>query len=76
MFFGLGRRGSKFGRFLDKHGIKQKDLAQHSGISKSTISRLVQGDSFHPSMKNGKRIIKTLRDVFKKDVDYDDFWSV
>lgn len=72
--FGLGKSG-KFSKFLRRHQISQKELAEKSGVSKSTISRLAQGDGFTPNMKTGNKIIKTLRSAFKKDVDYDDFWA-
>jgi putative transcriptional regulator len=75
-WFNLGKTSrSKIARFLDKKNITQQELAKKSGVSKSTISRICQGDNFSPTMKNAQKIIKAL----KKDghnVDYDDFWSM
>jgi putative transcriptional regulator len=74
--FGLGKPRSKFGKFLDKHGIKQQDLVRESKVNKGTISRLCQGDSFQPSMKNASKLVKALKKLSNKSVDYDDFWSM
>ncbi|EKS8367458.1 helix-turn-helix domain-containing protein [Bacillus thuringiensis] len=74
-WFRLGKhRRSKLARFLDKNQITQQLLAEKSGVSKSTISRICQGDAFAPTMKNAQKIIKALRDLTNKDVHYDDFW--
>lgn len=74
-WFALGKRNrSKFARFLDENGISQQDVANKSGVSKSTISRLCQADTFSPTMKTAAKIVKALRQLTKKDVHYDDFW--
>lgn len=74
--FGLGKPRSKFGKFLDNNGIQQQDLVRESKVNKTTISRLCQGDAFTPSAKNANKIIKTLRNLTGKNVEYDDFWSI
>ena len=73
--FGLGKKRSRFGMFIDQNSISQQDLAERSGVSRSTISRLCHPAGYVPSMKNGVRIIKTLKEAGYK-VDYDDFWSI
>lgn len=74
LIFGKGRR-SKLARFLEEHDIKQQELAEKSGVSKSTISRVCQGDEFSPTMKNAQKIINALRKLTRKDnIHYDDFW--
>lgn len=73
--FGLGKKRSKFGKFLDKHSILQEEIAKESGVSKSTISRLCDPAEHEPTIKVARKIIKSL----KKEgfnVDYDDFWSM
>lgn len=74
--FGLGKPRSKFGRFLDQHDISQQELVEESKVNKTTISRLCQGDAFSPSMKNAQKIIKALRKMTNKDIDYDDFFTM
>jgi len=72
--FGLGKKRSKFGKFLDKNGITQEELSKVSKVNRNSISRVASSDDKDPSFKNAKKIIKALRkEGF--DVDYDDFWA-
>lgn len=73
--FGIGKKRSKFGKFLDRNSITQQDISKHSGVNRNSISRLTQSDDNRPSMKNAQKIIKALKKVGYK-VDYDDFWSM
>lgn len=76
-WFALGKKRSKFGKFLDRHGITQQEVAKKSGVSRGTISRLCQPENEDgPTMKNARKIIKALRELTGKNVDYDDFWSM
>lgn len=71
----LGKRRSKFGRFLDKHDLTQQDVVKKSGVSRGTISRLCQTENEDgPTMKNAQKVIKALRELTGKNVDFDDFW--
>ncbi|PEE20059.1 transcriptional regulator, partial [Bacillus toyonensis] len=38
--FGLGKKRTPFGEYLDRRGIKQQWLVQRTGLSKSLISDL------------------------------------
>jgi putative transcriptional regulator len=73
--FGLGKKRSKFGRFLDKNAIIQQELSKESGVNRNSISRLTKSDDNKPSMKNASKIIKTLKKT-GFNVDYDDFWCM
>lgn len=75
-WFSLGKKRSKFGKFLDDHGLTQQEVVNKSGVSRGTISRICQADNMAPTMKNAAKIIKALRELTKQDVDYDDFWSM
>lgn len=73
----LGKKRSRFGKFLDQNELTQQELVKKSGVSKGTVSRLCQPEHRDgPTMKNAKKLIKALRDLTGKDVDYDDFWSM
>jgi len=72
--FGLGKKRSKFGKFLDKNGITQQELAKESGVNRNSISRVANDDDQELSFKNAKKVIKTLRKE-GYSVDYDDFWG-
>ncbi|MBO1005771.1 helix-turn-helix domain-containing protein [Pseudogracilibacillus auburnensis] len=73
--FGLGKKRSKFGKFMDRHGIIQEELSKASGVNRNSISRAAKEDDQQPSMKNASKIIKALKRS-GYDVDYDDFWSM
>lgn len=74
-WFGLGKKRSKLGKWLDRHGISQSEFAKQTGVSRPTVTRLCSDDDHQPNMKTAKKIIKGLRE-FDKNVDYDDFWSM
>lgn len=74
--FGLGKKRSRLGKFLDKNGLSQQDVVEKSGVSRGTVSRLCQNDAFQPNMKSASKIIKALKKLTNKNVDYDDFWSM
>ncbi|MEC1744093.1 helix-turn-helix domain-containing protein [Schinkia azotoformans] len=73
--FGLGKKRSKFGKFLDRNGISQQELSRESGVNRNSISRIASDQDKSPSMKNANKIIKTLKEAGFK-VDNDDFWSM
>ncbi len=73
--FGLGKRRSKFGKFLDRYGITQQELSEASGVNRNSISRVAQSDDNQPSMKNAAKIVKALKKA-GYEVHYDDFWSM
>ncbi|PEJ85533.1 helix-turn-helix domain-containing protein [Bacillus toyonensis] len=59
---------SKLGKFIDKHDLKQVDIAKASGLRESTVSRLANIDSVSPSMKNVNKIVNALRKLSGKNV--------
>lgn len=73
--FGIGKKRSTFGKFLDRNSITQEELSKRSGVNRNSISRLTKSNENRPSMKNGQKIIKALKKV-GYNVDYDDFWSM
>ncbi|MDQ0201764.1 helix-turn-helix transcriptional regulator [Neobacillus ginsengisoli] len=76
-WFNLGKRHrSKLAKFLEENEINQQDLANESGVSKSTVSRICQGDEFAPNMRNATKIINALRKLTQKNINHDDFWSM
>jgi putative transcriptional regulator len=74
-WFGLGKKRSKLGKFLDQHGISQTEFAKESNVSRASITRLCSDDENKPNMTTASKIIKTLRKL-GTTVDYDDFWNI
>lgn len=75
-WFGLGKKRSKLGKWLDRHGISQAEFSKISGVSRPTITRLCSDDKHEPNMSTAKKIIKAIRKLTEKDVHFDDFWSM
>lgn len=73
--FGLGKKRTPFGEYLDRRGIKQQWLVQRTGLSKSLISDLANKKDRIPTLTSATKIIKTLR-KFDKRIDYHDFWDI
>jgi transcriptional regulator with XRE-family HTH domain len=72
--FGLGKRRSKLGKWLDRNGYTQEDLVSESGVSRNTISKVCSDPDYIPSGRVIKKILKAIRKV-DPDVTIDDFWD-
>lgn len=59
---------------MDSRGIKQKWLAEVTGISEATISELASGKRPSPTMKTALRIVKALRQ-HDTEISVEDFWD-
>lgn len=74
--FGLGKKRSKLGKWLDKRGISQTWLAAKSGVNRNTINALTSGDSDRaPTTRTIKKILKALREV-DPTIKGDDFFDL
>lgn len=60
-WFGLGKKRSKLGRYVDRVGISQTELAKLSGISRPTINRMCSEEDYEPNIKTVKKLIKALK---------------
>ncbi|WP_100619012.1 helix-turn-helix domain-containing protein [Bacillus cereus] len=73
--FGLGKKRTPFGDYLDHRGIKQQWLVQRTGLSKSLISDLANKKDRIPTLTSATKIIRILK-KFDKHIDYQDFWNI
>ncbi|KAA0780908.1 MULTISPECIES: transcriptional regulator [Bacillus] len=71
--YGLGKKRTKFGRFLDRNGIAQIELERTSKLSTGTISKLCNDKRYKPKFSTITQIIKGLKKL-GKNVDEYDFW--
>lgn len=72
--FGLGKKRSPLGKWLDDRGISQIWLAKESKVSRETIGHLCTNGEKLPTMRTAKKILDALRKV-DPSVRQDDFWS-
>ena len=73
--WGLGKKRSKVGRFIDEHGYTQEDLCKAAGIGRNTASRVCSDPKYMPSTKVMQKIIKALRKI-DPGVKVDDFFDI
>lgn len=74
--FGLGKKRSKLGKWLDGRGISQTWLANKARVSRNTINDLVAGDTNRaPTTRTISKIVKALREV-DSTVKSDDFFDI
>lgn len=72
-FFGPPR--SKFGKWIERRGLTQTDIAEMSGVTVQTVSRLANGTTQSPTRLTARKIINALRN-FDPTVDARDFWDM
>lgn len=73
--FGLGKRRTKLGKWMDQRGITQEWLKKESGLNKNTISDLTNDLQRLPSQRTMKKILQALRKV-DPNIKADDFWNM
>ncbi|MBT2577383.1 transcriptional regulator [Bacillus sp. ISL-8] len=71
--FGLGKKRSKFGKWLDRQGIQQIELEKTSKLSTGTISRLCSDTKYKPKYSTIAQIVKGMKKL-GKNIDKNDFW--
>lgn len=73
--YGLGKKRSKLGAFLDRNRITQEWLVSTSGLSRDAVSRLCDGNRDHEKLqiKSKSKVISALR-KHGYDVMASDFW--
>lgn len=73
--WGLGKKRSKLGRWLDSHGLYQKDLQKESKINRTTLSRICNDPHYIPSQSTIKRLLVAIRKI-DPNKKMSDFWDM
>lgn len=68
----IGRQRSKFGKYLDKQGITQRDLHKYCKCNKDTITKACKEDNVSELSK--KKLLNGLSKMTGKKYDVSDFW--
>lgn len=75
-FFGFGgKKRSKLGKFIDKHGYTQEDLREESRVSRNTVSKACNDPNYIPSPSVLKKLMKAIRKI-DSNAKMDDFFDV
>jgi hypothetical protein len=70
----LGKKRTKFGKYLDRNGIEQQDVQAESKINKNTMTKMCNDEDYIPRRSTGNRVIKALRKL-GHDAAESDFWA-
>ncbi|RCW41625.1 transcriptional regulator [Paenibacillus prosopidis] len=73
--FGIGKKRTPFGKWLDKKGILQEWIVKETTLNKFTISKLANKTDHIPSGRTMKKILLTLRKI-DPNIKQDDFWRL
>jgi transcriptional regulator with XRE-family HTH domain len=73
--FGLGKKRSRLGKWLDRHGQTQEWLARKSGLGRNTVAYLCAEDDREPTKRTMKKILEAARSI-DPNVKSDEFWPM
>lgn len=73
--FGLGKKRTKLGKWLDRRKIDQEWLVRKSGLGRSTIGDLANDPDRLPTTRTIQKILKALREI-DPNVKSNDFWDM
>jgi DNA-binding XRE family transcriptional regulator len=73
--FGLGKKRSKFGKWLDQKGISQMELAKKAKVGRNTISTICSEKEHVPRIATWVKIQRALKS-FGFNVDRNDFFDM
>ncbi|MBU8905588.1 transcriptional regulator [Desertibacillus haloalkaliphilus] len=72
--FGLGKKRTKFGEWLDKNDIQQIDIQKEAKVGHGTMSRMCNEKEYKPKFSTFEKVRRSLKSKWGKKVEYDDFW--
>jgi transcriptional regulator with XRE-family HTH domain len=75
MMWGIGKKRSKLGKWIDKQGYTQEDLRIASKVSRNTISRLCSDSDYMPTMSTIKKVMQAIRQL-DPGAKPDDFFDI
>jgi predicted transcriptional regulator len=73
--WGLNKKRSKLGKWLDKRSLEQKDLEKVSKVSHKTISKACNDTEYVPSQSVMKKILNAVR-KHDPNAKMSDFWDM
>jgi DNA-binding XRE family transcriptional regulator len=73
--FGLGKPRSKFGKFIDRNGISQMELAKKAKVGRNTISVICSEKEHNPRIETWIKLQKALKS-FGFNVNRNDFFDM
>ena len=72
--FGLGKPRSKFGKWLDREGLQQVEVAKKAKVSTATMTRICNEQDHIPKISTWVKVERALKSM-GYDVDRDRFFG-
>lgn len=73
--FGLGKPRTKFGKWVDKKGLTQNEIANESKVGRTTISNMCGDPEYAPKYETWYKVKKALEKL-GHNVDRNDFFDM
>jgi ribosome-binding protein aMBF1 (putative translation factor) len=73
--WGLGKQRSKLGKWLDREGLEQQDLANEAKVSKNTVTKACNEADYVPRQDVIKKLLKAIRKI-DPGAKMSDFWDM
>ncbi|KFZ32170.1 XRE family transcriptional regulator [Anoxybacillus flavithermus] len=70
--FWLGKPRSKFGRWVDKVGLTQEEIARKANVGRTTVSNMCKDPNYRPRISTWVKVEKALK-ALGHQVKRDDF---
>lgn len=59
--FGLGKPRTNFGKWVDKNGLTQNEIAKEAKIGKNTISNMCSDPQYRPKIETWVKVKRALK---------------
>jgi DNA-binding LacI/PurR family transcriptional regulator len=73
--FGLGKPRTKFGKWVDKEGLTQSEIAEESKVGKNTISNMCSDPEYRPKIETWVKVKRALEKL-GYNLDRNDFFDM
>lgn len=73
--FGLGKKRTLYGEFLDNHKIPQERVAEYTGLNRETVSRACNDLLYKPKKSVSNLLTAAARHFSGQAVNKDSFWG-
>jgi transcriptional regulator with XRE-family HTH domain len=73
--WGIGKPRSKLGKWMDKKGLEQQELAKVAKVSRNTVSKACNEADYVPRHDVIKKLLNAIRKI-DPNVKMSDFWDM
>lgn len=73
--WGIGKKRTKLGSFIDRLGYSQQVLEKEAKINKNTVTKLCNDEDYIPSQTVMKKVLLAIRKI-KPEAKMNDFWDM